>query len=109
MEHPIGAPDSAANLLYNTRDKRSNFSQNHYTFLCYTQLVTTQGVQGDASPEALAWGVPHRRQLKGFTLPQGGAGVLPCRGLGCPKTPFSLLIYKYAIKLLPKVSHLWPL
>src|SRR5437763_6593234 len=46
----------------------------------------SEGVQGDASPEALAWGVPHRHQLKGNTPPQGVQGF-PCRGLGCPQKP----------------------
>jgi len=31
-------------------------------------------------------GKPHRRELKVRTS-SGGAGVLPCRGLGCPQIP----------------------
>ena len=33
-------------------------------------------MQGDASPEALAWGVPHRRQLRG-----GPRGASPLGGV----------------------------
>src|SRR5438105_13268891 len=46
----------------------------------------SEEVQGDASPPAGVWGVPHRQQLKGNALPQGVQGS-PCRGLGCPQKP----------------------
>ena len=57
-------------------------------------------------------GKPHRRELKGYALSQGGAGVspiganlratpfprgcrgLPCRGLGCPQIP---LLFNFSL------------
>ena len=58
----------------------------HMLHILLESVTTQEGVQGDGRPEALVRGVPHRRQLKGNTPPQGVQGS-PCRGLGCPQKP----------------------